>query len=358
MLYYLFNWLNSLDALGANLFRYFPVRSILAFFIAFLLVLIFEPRFISYAKIKWLGQPIRDDGPQTHLTKKGTPTMGGMVVVGAVCIAGILLCDLLNPYVWITLGVFISYAFLGFKDDYVKVSGQNSKGVSAKEKLRWQFATAFIAGLLLYLIDPTGYVQLPFFKTIQINLSLLYIPFAMIVIVGTSNAVNLTDGLDGLVTGPVIAVAITYGIFAYVAGDARESRDLLLHHVSGASDLTIICGAIIGAGLGFLWYNSYPAQVFMGDVGALALGGALGVIALIVKQELILILAGGLFVAEAVSVFVQVFFFKRTGKRVLRMAPLHHHFELGGIPETKIIVRFWIISILLAVFSLLTLKIR
>lgn len=332
----------------------------LAFFISLVLVLVVQPLFIKWFRAKALGQPIRDDGPQSHLSKNGTPTMGGLVVVFAVVFTSFLLVDLLNPYVWLLLAVTIGYGALGFMDDYEKIVNKNSKGVSARTKFKWQFGLAAILMCILVFFVP-GYstvVSIPFLKDAGIDLSYLYIPFGMIVIVGASNAVNLTDGLDGLVIGPTITVAVAYGVFAYVAGHAKIAEYLQIAFLPGAGDLCIFASALVAGGLGFLWYNTYPAQVFMGDVGALAIGGALGMLSVMVKQELLLVVAGGVFVAEALSVIVQVFFFKRTGKRIFKMAPIHHHFELKGMSEPKIIVRAWIISLVLAVLSISTLKLR
>ncbi len=332
----------------------------LAFFISLVLVLIIQPLFIKWFKNKHLSQPIRDDGPQTHLTKTGTPTMGGLVVVFSVLFTSLLLVDLSNPYIWLLFAVTIGYGALGFIDDYEKIAKENSKGVSARTKFKWQFGLAAVLMCILVFFVP-GYstvVSIPFLKDAGINLSYLYIPFGMIVIVGASNAVNLTDGLDGLVIGPTITVALAYGVFAYVAGHAKIAEYLQIAFLPGAGDLCIFASALVAGGLGFLWYNTYPAQVFMGDVGALAIGGALGMLSVMVKQELLLIVAGGVFVIEAMSVMIQVMFFKRTGKRIFKMAPIHHHFELKGMSEPKIIVRAWIISLVLAVLSIATLKLR
>ena len=343
-----------------NVFRYITFRSAVAFFLTLLLVLLFQPMFIRWFRVHHLGQPIRDDGPQSHLAKKGTPTMGGLVMVAAVIIATLLLADLTNFYVWVTLLLTASYGALGFLDDYRKVKDKSSKGVSARTKLLWQFGTAFAAILVLKLFfhDFPTYLSVPFTKGVHLNLGFWYVPFAALVIVGASNAVNLTDGLDGLVTGPLITAATAYGLFAYVAGNSRIAEYLQVPYVAGAGDLAIFASAIVAAGLGFLWYNSFPATVFMGDVGALAMGGALGILAIIAKQEIVLIIAGGIFVVEALSVILQVASFKIRGKRIFRMAPIHHHFELGGMAEPKIIVRAWILSIVLAIISLSTLKLR
>lgn len=342
-----------------NVFGYLTFRSMLAFLLAFFLVLIFQPRFIRWFQVRYLGQPIRDDGPQSHLSKKGTPTMGGLVVVLAVAVTFLLLADLTNMAVWVTLFVMLSYATLGFVDDYRKVIDRSSKGISARTKLRYQFAAALTAvWFLVVVMDLPTTLTIPFLKHGAIDLGWMFIIFGALVVVGTSNAVNLTDGLDGLVIGPVMTNAFAYGIFAYVSGNVRIAEYLQIPYISGAADLSIFAAALIAAGLGFLWFNSFPAQVFMGDVGALALGGALGILAVVTKQEILLLVAGGVFVLEALSVIIQVTSFKLTGKRVFRMAPLHHHFELAGLSEPKIIVRCWIISIILAILSLTTLKLR
>jgi phospho-N-acetylmuramoyl-pentapeptide-transferase len=342
-----------------NIFRYITFRAALAFFIAFTFVLIVQPIFIRFLqRVGHRGQPIREDGPKTHEVKKGTPTMGGLVVVAAIALSVLLLCDLKNPFIWQILFVMVSFAALGFLDDARKVFFQNPKGVSGPMKLIWQTATSLLIGLGLYYIGFPTDVHLPFVKDVAINLGILFIPFVMFVIVGTSNAVNLTDGLDGLAIGPVMTVAVTYAIFCYVGGREDFASYLAIPHISGVGELTILLSAVFAAGLGFLWYNTFPAQVFMGDIGALALGGVLGLSAILVKHELVLVIAGGIFVMEATSVIIQRYYYKLTKKRVFRMAPIHHHFELNGWAEPKIIVRFWIISIVLAFVSLTTLKLR
>ncbi|MCB0345583.1 MAG: phospho-N-acetylmuramoyl-pentapeptide-transferase [Bdellovibrionales bacterium] len=345
---------------GLNVFRYLTFRSMLAFIICLTLVLIFQPMFIRWFRVRYLGQPIRDDGPQSHQAKQGTPTMGGVVLVFAVLLSTLLLADLTSVYVWTVAGVTSMYGILGFLDDYKKITNQNSKGVRGTTKMVWQLTVAAVAVLTMLMIEPefSTAVALPFFKNIEIELSYFFVPFAMLVIVGCSNAVNLTDGLDGLVIGPVMTVAFAYGIFAYAAGNAKIASYLQIPYIAGCGDLSIFAAAVIAGGLGFLWYNSFPASVFMGDVGSLALGGALGTLAVITKHELVLVIAGGVFVMEALSVIAQVASFKLTGKRVFKMAPIHHHFELKGIDEPKIIVRCWIISIVLALMSLATLKLR
>ena len=343
-----------------NVLRYLTFRSMMAFLVTLALVLLLQPSFIRWVAQKYLGQPIRDDGPESHQSKKGTPTMGGLVVVSAILIATLLFADLTNLYVWVVIGITVIYGALGFVDDFSKIKVQNTSGVSARMKLVWQF-TGAIALVSLLVFCKEGFstvVHVPFFKTLAFDLGYLFIPFTALVIVGTSNAVNLTDGLDGLVIGSVMTTAFAYGVFAYVAGNARIAEYLQIAYIPGCGDLAIFAAAIVAGGLGFLWFNSFPAQVFMGDVGSLSLGGALGMLAVVTKQELVLLIAGGVFVAEALSVIAQVASFKLTGKRVLRMAPLHHHFELKGMAEPKIIVRAWIISVVLALIAIATLKLR
>ncbi len=358
MLYHLLYFFRE-EFTGLNVFRYLTFRSMSAFLLTLILVLILEPRFIRWYRTKLLGQPIRDDGPQTHLSKKGTPTMGGVVLVLAIAVSTFLFADLTNIYIWATLGLMLSYAGLGLADDYLKVKVQNSKGVSARMKLRVQFGVALFFVLVLFFTPGfSTAVTVPLFKHATFDLGWWFIPFAVLIVVGSSNAVNLTDGLDGLVIGPTMTVAFAYGVFAYVTGNVKIAEYLQIAHVGGAGELSIFAAAIVAGGLGFLWFNAFPAQVFMGDVGALALGGAIGMLALITKQELILVLAGGVFVVEALSVILQVASFKLRGKRIFKMAPIHHHFELKGMAEPKIIVRCWIISIVLAILALSTLKLR
>jgi len=319
-----------------------------------------EPWFIK--KLKSLGvagQPIRDDGPKDHFSKKGTPTMGGLVMIVAIIISTLLFCDLTNKYVWLSVGVMSAYAYLGFIDDWKKIKKQDSyQGLTERQKLIWQIIIASVAAVVL---SSTGFptsLGVPFLKDIIVPLGIFFVPFAVLVIVGTSNAVNLTDGLDGLAIGPIITVALTYVGFCYITGHAELAKYLWVQHISGLGETSIILASVLGAGLGFLWYNTYPAQVFMGDTGALALGSLLGLVAVFSKQELVLVVAGGIFVVEALSVLIQRYSYKLRKKRVFKMAPLHHHFELGGWPEPKIIVRFWIISLILAILSLSTLKLR
>ncbi len=343
-----------------NVFRYITFRAIYASLTAFVICFVLGPWAIKKLSLMQVKQYIRDDGPKTHLKKAGTPTMGGILIIFSSLISALLWMDLSNYYVWIILLVMTGYGAIGFTDDYLMQVKKRSKGLSAKRKFVYQAAFAILIGILLYIYP--GFdtkVTLPFFKKISPDLGWFYIPFAAIVIVGTSNAVNLTDGLDGLAIGPVIIAAVTYMIFAYVTGHSKIARYLQINYVAGSGEITIFCGILIGAGLGFLWFNAYPAQVFMGDVGSLSIGATLGIIAVITKQEIMLVIVGGLFVLEALSVIFQVGFFKITnGKRIFRMAPLHHHFELKGWPEPKVIVRFWIISIALALVSLSTLKLR
>lgn len=343
-----------------NVFQYLTFRSMCAFLLTLGLVLFLQPRFIRYVREKKLGQPIRDDGPQSHLTKQGTPTMGGLVIVVSVIVATLLLADLTNITIWVIVALTLAYAMLGFTDDAHKVFQKSSKGLSARAKLYWQFGAAALAVLALLLFSPdfSTTVSLPFFKNTSLELGWWFWPFATLVVVGTSNAVNLTDGLDGLVIGPIMTTAFAYGVFAYVSGHAGIAQYLQIPYIKGCGDLAIFAAAIVAGGLGFLWYNSFPAQIFMGDVGALSLGGALGMLALVTKQELLLVFCGGIFVIEALSVILQVASFKLTGRRIFRMAPIHHHYELSGLSEPKIIVRAWIISIVLAVLSLATLKLR
>jgi phospho-N-acetylmuramoyl-pentapeptide-transferase len=307
-----------------------------------------------------VGQYIRDDGPKSHFDKAGTPTMGGTLIILSLTASILLWSDLTNYYVWIILFVIIGNGAIGFFDDYLMQVKKQSKGLTVRRKLVLQCVVALITGILVYVTpDFSTQVTIPFFKNIKPDFGWGYIIFAAFVIVGASNAVNLTDGLDGLAIGPVIIAAATYMIFAYVSGHVRIAGYLQLNYVSGAGELTIFCGALAGAGLGFLWFNSYPAQIFMGDVGSLSLGAFLGTIAVITKQEILLALVGGLFVIEALSVIFQVGYFKMTsGKRIFKMAPLHHHFELKGWPEPKVIVRFWIIAIALALLAMSTLKLR
>jgi phospho-N-acetylmuramoyl-pentapeptide-transferase len=359
MLYHLLYPLHTTIS-AFNVFRYITFRTIYASLTAFLICFVFGPWVIRRLTAFQVGQFIRDDGPESHHKKAGTPTMGGVLIVGAITISTLLWMDLTNYYTWVILAALLAYAAIGFVDDYLMQIKKRSKGLSVRGKFASQIAAALGVGILLY-IHPhfDTHVTIPFLKTVSPDLSWGYIFFTALVIVGASNAVNLTDGLDGLAIGPVIIAAGTYMVFAYVAGHFKIADYLQINYVSGGGEITVFCGAMAGAGLGFLWFNAYPAQVFMGDVGSLALGSGLGTAAVITKQEILLVLVGGLFVIEALSVIFQVGFFKMTnGGRIFRMAPLHHHFELKGWPEPKVIVRFWIIAIALALLSMSTLKLR
>ncbi len=343
-----------------NVFRYITFRTIFASITALLICLVFGKWMIQKLQDMQIGQQIRDDGPQTHLTKKGTPTMGGILIIFAVVISTLLWTNLADVYVWLVLLVTVGFGLIGFVDDYSKLAGKSSRGISGKKRLMGEMIIALFIGVVLY-IKPgfNSQVTIPFFKTVLPDLGWGYVLLSTFIIVGAANAVNLTDGLDGLAIGPVVICFATYILFAYFAGNVKASSYLQIVHVSGAGELAVFCGALVGAGLGFLWFNTYPAEVFMGDVGSLSLGGALGTVAIITKQEILLAIVGGIFVVETFSVIFQVGYFKLTGgKRILRMAPLHHHFELKGWAEPKVIVRFWIISILLALLAISTLKLR
>lgn len=342
-----------------NLFRYITVRTFISFFTAFLVAWIWGPYFIRRLVDSQLGQRIREDGPQSHLKKAGTPTMGGGLILLSTLIPVLLWVELMNPMVWAVLLVTWGFGWVGYLDDWMKVSRRNSKGLSGRIRLAAEFLIS--GGVVAALIATSEFsttLYVPFIKTAVVDLGWWYVPFASLVIVGTANAVNLTDGLDGLAIVPVIICAATLGLFAYVSGHFAISNYLQIPHVLGAGELTPVAATIVAAGLGFLWFNAYPAQVFMGDVGSLSLGGFLGTMAVLTKNEFLMLLLGGVFVVEALSVIGQVISFKTTGKRILKMAPLHHHFELQGLTENKIIVRFWIVSLLLAILSLATLKLR
>lgn len=360
MLYYLS--LFSSDISFFNIFRYITFRSGGALITAFLIMLCFGSRFIEWLKKKQgEGQPIREDGPQTHFMKKGTPCMGGLLLLIAVFAASLLWSQLSNPYIWVLIFVMTGFGLAGFVDDYKKLTRHNSKGISGRQKLFVQFVISLIACLWLICLEngPMGTtLTVPFFKNVFIDLSYFYIPFVLFVIVGSSNAVNLTDGLDGLVSMPVIMCCLVFAVISYLVGRVDFTNYLQIHYVIGAGEMSVFCGAVIGATLGFLWFNAHPAQVFMGDTGSLALGGILGTLSVATKQELLLAIAGGLFVVEALSDILQVGSYKLRGKRIFLMAPFHHHFEKKGWSETTVVVRFWIISVLLALFALSTLKIR
>ncbi len=346
-----------------NVFRYLTLRTGGAIMTALILSFVFGPRFIRWLKSKQReGQPIRADGPQSHIVSKtGTPTMGGFLILSAVTASTLLWADLTNLYVWSVLLVTLGFGAIGFLDDYRKVTKRSSAGLSARAKLGLQFAICSVMILVVYLTSPpelAGMLAFPFFKNLFLPLGFLFIVFAALVVVGSSNAVNLTDGLDGLAIVPVMIAAASFGLIAYLVGHANFADYLQLPGVPGAGELSIICGALVGAGLGFLWFNAPPAMVFMGDTGSLSLGGALGMIAVVTKHELVLAIIGGLFVLEAVSVIVQIVSFKTTGKRVFRMAPIHHHFEQLGWQEPTVVIRFWIIAVVLALIGLSTLKLR
>ncbi|MBI3091140.1 MAG: phospho-N-acetylmuramoyl-pentapeptide-transferase [Candidatus Tectomicrobia bacterium] len=343
-----------------NVFRYITFRTSYAIITGLLLSFLLGPVLIRLLKRYQIGESIRGDGPQNHLSKAGTPTMGGLLIIVAIAVPTLLWANLRNPYIWIGLLSLFGYGAIGFWDDYLKL--RRKKGLSAKPKLLAQLLLALLITLLLAWMgrgwSEATVLSLPFFKTIMPTLGWLYLPVALLVIVGTSNAVNLTDGLDGLAIGPLIIAFATYMVLAYLAGHARFAAYLDLIHVRNAGELAVFCGAIVGGGLGFLWFNSYPAQLFMGNVGSLALGGTLGSVAVLTKHEVLLVLVGGLFVMEAGSVILQVASYKTRRKRIFKMAPLHHHFEVAGWQEPKVIVRFWIVSIILALLSLSTLKLR
>ncbi|MFT6224359.1 MAG: phospho-N-acetylmuramoyl-pentapeptide-transferase [Paracoccaceae bacterium] len=346
-----------------NLFRYITFRAGGAFFTALIFGFMFGQPLINLLRRKQKsGQPIRKDGPESHIvTKAGTPTMGGVLILGALVLSTLLWARLDNGYVWIVLLVTIGFGLIGFADDYSKVSKQNTDGVSGRVRLGIGFVIAFLASVAASYLHPeelTNQLALPVFKDVLINMGFLFVPFAMIVIVGAANAVNLTDGLDGLAVMPVMIAAGTLGVIAYAVGRTDFTEYLDVHYVAGTGELLIFSAGLIGGGLGFLWYNAPPAAVFMGDTGSLALGGALGAIAVVTKHEIVLAIVGGLFVVEALSVIIQVAYFKLTGRRVFLMAPIHHHFEKRGWAEPQIVIRFWIISLILALVGLATLKIR
>ncbi len=358
MLYYFFYPLSSEFAFF-NIFKYITFRAALAFIISAIFSIIVGKRFIAFMKAKQFGQMIRDVGPESHKKKAGTPTMGGAFIFLSVVFTMIIFGNFSSEPLIYCLAIYTSYFFLGLLDDYLKILKKNSDGVSAKGKLLWQFLTAALCSYALIIWSPvTTDLYLPFFKWPVVNLGYVFIPFVSIVIVGSSNAVNLTDGLDGLAIGPVMTSASVLGILAYLSGHTALSSYLFIPYFQGLGELTVLASAIVGASMGFLWYNSYPAQIFMGDVGSLSLGGVLGAMAVVTKNEFLFVIIGGIFVIEALSVIIQVFYFKATGKRVFKMAPIHHHFELKGWPEPKVIVRFWILSILMALVALATLKIR
>lgn len=357
MLYHLLYPLHTYHTIF-NVFQYITFRTIYAVVTALFLSFIVGPYLIKKMSAMQIGQVIRKNGPPQHLNKEGTPTMGGVIILLAVIAPTLLWANLKNPYIWLLIAVTLGLGAIGFVDDFKKVVQKNSNGLLPRYKLLWQVIIALGVGLFLYFMGFSTSITVPFFKNAVLPLGWLYIPFVILVIVGASNAVNLTDGLDGLAIGPITIVAATYMLFAYLTGHVKIANYLQILYVPKVGELTIFAGALVGASLGFLWFNSYPAQIFMGDVGSLALGGAVGTLAVLTKQEILLVLAGGVFVVEALSVIFQVSSFKLRGKRMFRMAPLHHHFELNGWPEPKIIVRFWIISIILSLIAISTLKLR
>ncbi|MGE3973011.1 MAG: phospho-N-acetylmuramoyl-pentapeptide-transferase [Bdellovibrionales bacterium] len=357
----LYNLLYSFsDQISAfNVFRYITFRTFLSFLTAFLFCWLFGPRFINRLVRKQVGQTIREDGPQTHKKKQGTPTMGGGLILLSVLFPLFMWMDIANPLLIGCITVTFTFGLIGYLDDFLKVSKKNTKGLSGKLRLLLEFAiSGIVVATLIYTNSLSSVLSVPLFKGVAIDLGYFYVPFAALVIVGCANAVNLTDGLDGLAIVPFIIAATTFMLFAYIVGHSQIANYLQIAHVPGSGELAPLAAAFVAAGLGFLWYNTYPAQVFMGDIGSLSLGGFLGTMAVLTKNELLLVVIGGVFVAEALSVIAQVASFKLTGKRVLRMAPLHHHYELKGLSEPKVIVRFWIVSILLAALSLATLKLR
>jgi phospho-N-acetylmuramoyl-pentapeptide-transferase len=376
MLYELVNFSDQIGAL--NVFKYITFRTGGAIFTALLFVMMFGPGIIDVLRIKQgKGQPIREDGPQTHLIKRGTPTMGGLMILAGVVVSTLLWAHLRNGYIWVVLGVTLAYGAIGFYDDFLKVTRRSTAGFEGRTRLMLEFVVAAIGTLLVMRIgtpgpwnplDPafwtsmqTGFatsLAIPFFKSVLIPFGLFYILVGALVITAAGNSVNLTDGLDGLAIVPVMIAAATFGLIAYLIGNAKFAEYLQVHYVNGTGELAVICGALIGAGLGFLWFNAPPAMIFMGDTGSLALGGALGAIAVATKHEIVLAIVGGLFVLETMSVIIQVASFKWTGKRVFRMAPLHHHYEQKGWKESTVVIRFWIISVILALIGLATLKLR
>jgi len=360
MLVYLIEWLTRYNH-TFHVFQYITLRCILATLTALAIALFVGPAMIKRLSKYQIGQTIREEGPKRHFSKAGTPTMGGALILVAVTLCVLLWGDLSNRYIWVILAAMLGFGLIGFIDDYLKLICKNSEGLRARYKYLWQSLIGLTAAIFLYFTahySVETQLLIPFFKYGTIELGLFYMVFVYFVIVGTSNAVNLTDGLDGLAILPTVMIAGALGIIAYVTGHFNFAKYLFIPFVPGTGEVAVFCSAIVGAGLGFLWFNTYPAQVFMGDVGALGLGAALGTIAVVIRQELVLMIMGGIFVLETVSVILQVASFKLTGKRIFKMAPIHHHFELKGWPEPRIIVRFWIITFILVLLGLATLKIR
>jgi phospho-N-acetylmuramoyl-pentapeptide-transferase len=360
MLYWLVDLSDKISVL--NVFRYITFRTGGAMITALAFVFLLGTPIIDMLRLKQgRGQPIRSDGPKTHLVKSGTPTMGGLMILSGVVLATILWANPTNPYVWLVLGVTLGFGAIGFYDDYLKVTKQTHKGFSGRSRLAAEAAIAAMACIALSELGRPAFatsLAMPFFKDFVLNLGWFYVIFGGFIIVGAGNAVNLTDGLDGLAIVPVMIASLSFGMIAYLAGNVVLADYLQIHYVAGAGELAVLCGAVVGAGLGFLWFNAPPASIFMGDTGSLALGGLIGAIAVVTKHEIVLAIVGGLFVLEAVSVIVQVVSFKLTGKRIFKMAPIHHHFEQLGWTEPQIVIRFWIISIVLALVGLSTLKLR
>ena len=358
MLYHLFTSLSTSYS-GFNVFRYITFRAAMAALLSLMISFLLGPWLIRVLTERQIGQQIRDDGPASHAIKAGTPTMGGALIILALLFSTVMLADITNRYVLLALVATVGSGAVGFADDYLKLTGKNSKGLAPRTKLLGQFAVALVVVLALYYQAKfSTEIAFPFIKTLRLDLDVFYIPFAMLVIVGASNAVNLTDGLDGLAIGPVMVAAAAYAVVAYATGHLKFAEYLQIPYVAGVGELTVFCAAMVAAGLGFLWYNAYPAQMFMGDVGSLSLGAALGIVAVLTKNEILLVIIGGVFVMEALSVIFQVASYKIRRKRVFLMAPIHHHYELKGWKEPQIIVRFWILSIILAVIGLSTLKLR
>lgn len=360
MLLYLTEYLSQFES-GFSVFQYLTLRAILGALSALLISLLLGPYIIRKLSYHQVGQFVRDDGPQSHLSKAGTPTMGGALILASIIVSTLLWADLSNRYIWVVVVVTLVFGAIGWVDDYKKLIKKQSEGLKARHKYLWQTIAGIGAAVFLYKthqVPAELELIVPFFKTVAIPMGIFFVVLTYFVIVGTSNAVNLTDGLDGLAIMPTVMVGGALGIFAYATGHANFSGYLGIPFIPGVGEVVVICGAIIGAGLGFLWFNTYPAQVFMGDVGALGLGAALGTIAVVVRQELVLLIMGGVFVMETVSVILQVASYKLTGRRIFRMAPLHHHFELKGWPEPRVIVRFWIITFILVLVGLSTLKLR
>jgi phospho-N-acetylmuramoyl-pentapeptide-transferase len=360
MLLYLTNYLAEFES-GFNVFNYLTMRAILGALTALVICFVIGPRMIERLSTNQVGQPVREDGPDTHIIKAGTPTMGGALILTAIVVSTVLWADLENRFIWVVLFVTLAFGVIGYIDDYKKLVLQDPAGLSARQKLFWQSTAALIPAVALYMMatdEISTSLLIPYFKDLWLPLGMFQVVISFLFIVGFSNAVNLTDGLDGLAIMPTVMVGSALGVFAYVTGNINFSDYLGIPYVPGTGEILVFCAALAGAGLGFLWFNTYPAQVFMGDIGALSLGAALGVVAVVVRQEIVLAIMGGVFVVETVSVMIQVASFKLTGKRVFRMAPLHHHFELKGWAEPKVIVRFWIITVILVLIGLASLKLR